>query len=163
MEQTKIKPVADEQIKLTVILPVNAYFLSGVRDFTMTIVENMTGFSRKWAFRFQSIVDELVNNAIEYGTAPTDEVKIIFISTKGKKIEIFVEDKGTGQNKKRAADLRAFVDERRHLKPTDFTSLRGRGLTQIIANWTDVLEFIDNEFGGITVHVIKNIESGENA
>src|SRR3989338_4672591 len=76
-------------VKIAVILPTNAYFMSGVRDFTKTIVMNMTGFSEQWAFRFQSVVDELTNNAIEFGSAPGEYITVTFLSQKGKSIEVF--------------------------------------------------------------------------
>ena len=54
-----IIPSSEEPIKITITLPTNAYFLSGIRDFTLAMTKNMTGFSDQWAFRFQSVVDEL--------------------------------------------------------------------------------------------------------
>ncbi|MBN2096043.1 sensor histidine kinase [Candidatus Peregrinibacteria bacterium] len=151
----------DEPIKISIIIPTNAYFMSGLRDFTMNVVRNMTGFSEQWAFRFQSVVDELVNNAIEFGSAPGMDVKITFVSRKGKSIEIYVTDSGTGPSKRTAQDMTAVIEERKHMDPTKMTSLRGRGLAQIVANWTDVLEFKDNPEGGLTVHVVKYLEEGE--
>lgn len=145
----------NETIKITIIIPTGAYFMSGLRDFTMNVAKNMTGFSEQWAYRFQSVVDELVNNAIEFGSAPGKEVKITFVSHYQKSIEIFVEDTGTGPEKKTAQEMSAYVENHRHIDPTTITSIRGRGLAQIVANWTDVLEFKDNEKGGLTVHVIK--------
>lgn len=148
-------------IRISIIIPTNAYFMSGLRDFTMNIVKNMTGFSEQWAYRFQSVVDELVNNAIEFGSAAGQDVKITFASLKGKSIEIFVEDSGTGSSKKTADEMAKLVESRRHLNPLQMTSIRGRGLGQIVANWTDVLEFKNTEAGGLIVHVIKYLEGGE--
>ncbi len=158
---SKSNMTAEDPVNITIIIPTNAYFMSGLRDFTMNVVRNMTGFSEQWAFRFQSVVDELVNNAIEFGSAPGKEVKITFLSQKGKSIEIFVEDSGTGSSKKNAQQMTAFVEERKNMDPTKLTSIRGRGLSQIVANWTDVLEFKDNPEGGLTIHVVKYLEAGE--
>jgi len=152
---------AEEPVKITIIIPTNAYFMSGLRDFTMNVVRNMTGFSEQWAFRFQAVVDELVNNAIEFGSVPGQDVHITFVSLKGKSIEIFVKDTGTGSSKKNAQEMTAFVEERKNMDPTKITSIRGRGLSQIVANWTDVLEFKDNPEGGLTIHVVKYLEGGE--
>lgn len=150
-----------DALTISVILPTTAYFMSGLRDFTMNIVRNMTGFSEQWAFRFQSVIDELMNNAIEFGSAPGKNIKVTFVSTKGKSIEIFVEDSGSGSNKKTAQEMTSYVEEHKNIDPTKITSIRGRGLSQIVANWTDVLEFKDNKDGGLTVHVVKFLESGE--
>ncbi len=158
---TKSRQNMDDPIKISIIIPTNAYFMSGLRDFTMNVVRNMTGFSEQWAFRFQSVVDELINNAIEFGSAPGMDVTITFLSRKGKSIEIYVKDTGTGSVKKTAQQMTAIIEERKHVDPAKMTSLRGRGLAQIVANWTDVLEFKDNPDGGLTVHVVKYLEEGE--
>lgn len=158
----KSKASEDDAVKISVIIPTNAYFMSGLRDFTMNIVRNMTGFSEQWAFRFQSVVDELVNNAIEFGSAPGQDVMITFLSRKGKSIEIFAKDSGTGPSQKTADEMTRMIEDRKNMDPSKITSIRGRGLAQIVANWTDVLEFKDNEEGkGLTVHVVKFLEGGE--
>ncbi len=160
---SKTNAILNEEVpvKITIILPTNAYFMSGVRDFTKTVVMNMTGFSEKWAFRFQSVVDELTNNAIEFGSAPGEYIKVTFVSVKGKSIEVFVEDSGTGASKKTAAEMSRLVAERRQTDPTRITTIRGRGLAQIVSHWTDQLEFLDNAAGGLTVHVVKQLSDGE--
>lgn len=148
----------DSVMRITVIIPTTAYFQSGLRDFTMNIVRNLSGFSEQWAFRFQSVMDELVNNAIEFGSAPGSDIKITFVSKKKERVEIFVEDTGTGSVKIDPNELTKLVEERKVLDPTQITTIRGRGLPQIVANWTDSLEFTKNEKGGITSHVVKNYE-----
>jgi anti-sigma regulatory factor (Ser/Thr protein kinase) len=159
--EAKSKAVLNKPIKISIIIPTSAYFMSGLRDFTMNVVRNMTGFSEQWAFRFQSVVDELVNNAIEFGSAPGTDVKITFLSSKGKSIEIFVEDTGTGLKKKTAMEMTSYIEEHKFMDPTKITSIRGRGLSQIVANWTDVLEFKDNTVGGLTIHVVKFLDLSE--
>src|SRR3989338_7688137 len=101
-----------EPTKITIMFPTNAYFMSGIRDFTLTMIKNMTKFSDQWAYRFQSVVDELCNNAIEYGSAPGQEVKVTFYSVPEKYLEIIVEDSGTGKKKMNAGELHALFDER---------------------------------------------------
>lgn len=151
----------EKPLKITIIIPTNAYFMSGIRDFTMTVTQNMTGFSRQWAYRFQSVVDELTNNAIEFGSAPGDNIKITFVSIKGKYIEVFVEDSGTGVQKKTAAEMMQYLQEHKDINPATITSIRGRGLSQIVSKWADKVEFIDNEHGGLTAHVVKQFKEEE--
>jgi anti-sigma regulatory factor (Ser/Thr protein kinase) len=157
----KSKSTAEAPIRISITIPTNAYFMSGLRDFTMNVVRNMTGFSEQWAFRFQSVIDELVNNAIEFGSAAGQDVKITFVSQKGKSMEIYVEDTGTGTTRKTAEEMVRYVEEHRHINPLQMTSIRGRGLSTIVANWTDVLEFKNNPNGGLVVHVVKYLEGGE--
>jgi anti-sigma regulatory factor (Ser/Thr protein kinase) len=142
---------------ITIILPTNAYFVSGIRDFTLGLVRNMTEFSDQWAYRFQSVVDELCNNAIEHGSAPGDEIKITFINYPGESIEIIVKDSGTGKVKIKAEELTRIVKEM-SIPGYVHTGIRGRGLSKIVAEWTDELEFKDTETGGIEVRVKKYLK-----
>lgn len=152
MEQTQ--QTQPEPVRITITLPTNAYFMSGIRDFTLAMIRNMTKFSDQWAFRFQSVVDELCNNAIEHGSAPKQEIKVTFINYPGESVEILVEDNGTGPKKLHASDLQKLVAERS--KPGyPFTEIRGRGLAKIVAAWTDELEFTDLPNGGMRTRVKK--------
>ena len=150
------------ETRISILLPTTAYFMSGVRDFTMTIVQNMTGFPEKWAFRFQSIVDELCNNAIEHGSAPGKEVKVTFISRSGESIYVEVEDTGTGPSQVTAEDMYSLVTERQQqLASSTYQGIRGRGLAQIVSQWTDELKFDNMSGGGLKVSVMKRLDPAE--
>ena len=131
-----MKENTNKNTKITITLPTNAYFMSGIRDFTLNMIKNTTNFPEKWAFRFQSVVDELCNNAIEYGSAPGSEIRINFIHQKDEYIEIQVEDTGTGKNKITAEQLKKLLEER-GAPGYEFTGIRGRGLVKIVGEWTD--------------------------
>ena len=155
MDQAQEKP---EPVTITITIPTNAYFMSGIRDFTLAMIRNMTNFSEQWAYRFQSVVDELCNNAIEHGSGPKKEIKVSFVNYPGDSVEILVEDSGTGPTKVHAADLQKIVAERS--KPGyPFTEIRGRGLAKIVAAWTDELEFTDMPNGGMKVRVKKYLKN----
>jgi anti-sigma regulatory factor (Ser/Thr protein kinase) len=144
-------------MRISIILPTNAYFVSGIRDFTLGLIRNMTEFSEQWAFRFQSVVDELCNNAIEHGSSPDQDIRITFINYPHDSIEIIVEDSGTGKVKVSAADLQRIVNERRDPAYIHM-GLRGRGLSKIVAEWTDELEFKDISNGGLQVRIKKYLK-----
>lgn len=139
---------------ITITLPTDAYFISGIRDFTLSLIRNMTEFSEQWAFRFQSVVDELCNNAIEHGSSPGEIITITFISHPHNSIEIFVQDTGTGKSKLKADEIKKIVDERRD-ENYIHAGIRGRGLSKIVAEWTDELEFQDRKEKGIIVRIKK--------
>jgi anti-sigma regulatory factor (Ser/Thr protein kinase) len=147
----------EQPIKITITLPTNAYFVSGIRDFTLALIKNTTKFAEKWAYRMQSVVDELCNNAIEYGSAENAEIKVVLIHKQDEYIEILVEDTGTGKNKTTAAEIQKLYDEKRK-EGYKFVGIRGRGLAKIVGEWTDQLEFKDLSNGGLQVRVRKYLK-----
>lgn len=156
--QTHTDPRTDkEPVKITITLPTNAYFMSGIRDFTLSMIKNMTDFSDQWAYRFQSVVDELCNNAIEHGSGKNQEIKVVFINYPGECVEIIVEDSGTGKSKMKAQELQNLVAERTH-PGYAFREIRGRGLAKIVSAWTDELEFKDLSTGGLQTRIKKYIK-----
>lgn len=153
----------EKETKITITLPTNAYFMSGIRDFTLNMIKNTTNFPEKWAFRFQSVVDELCNNAIEYGSAPGSEIRITYKYTKDDFVEIIVEDTGTGPRPIKAAELQKIFNERKEPGYV-FSGIRGRGLVKIIGEWSDELKFEDRPQGGLRVSVkkfLKNVRENE--
>jgi len=151
---TTLKENTHKPVKITITLPTHAYFMSGIRDFTISLIKNTTEFSEQWAYRFQSVVDELCNNAIEHGSKPGEDIKITFIYNPDESIEIDVEDSGTGMNPKKAADIKLLVDQFVQ-QNIPMANIRGRGLAKIVHEWTDELEFIDKPEGGLKVRVVK--------
>ncbi len=159
MEQNPTNP---EQTKITITLPTNAYFMSGIRDFTLNMIKTTTNFPERWAFRFQSVVDELCNNAIEYGSKPGSEIKITFIYSKDDYLEITVEDTGTGKNKIDAKELQKVYEDRK-VPGYVFSGLRGRGLVKIVGEWSDEIKFVDRSEGGLAVTVRKYLKDARQA
>lgn len=146
-----------DDTKITITMPSTAYFISGIRDFTLNLVKNTTQFQEKWAFRFQSVIDELCNNAIEYGSLKGSEIRITFKYAKNDYLEIAVEDTGTGKNKIKAEQLQKMFEEKR-APGYVFSGIRGRGLAKIVGEWTDEINFEDRVGGGIKVSVKKYLK-----
>lgn len=161
MDLAKIKTntALDNLVKIQIILSTNGYFQSGLRDFVMNFVKNMTSFPEKWAFRFQTIVDELASNAIEHGCQAGDEIKITLLAHDGQSVEIIVEDPGHGEKKINASELRKVYQDRiENFSKAEFLGIRGRGLPQIVHSWSDEVAFEDTQSGGIRVKVIKYLK-----
>lgn len=148
----------NKETKISITMPTNAYFMSGIRDFTLNMIKNTTNFTEQWAFRFQSVVDELCNNAIEYGSQPGSEIGITFIYSKDDYLEIIIEDTGTGKNKITASDLQKLCNARKEVGYV-FSGIRGRGLVKIVGEWSDELKFTDRPGGGIIVTVRKYLKN----
>lgn len=150
--------------RIAITIPTHAYHISGIRDFTMNLVKNMTGFSEKWAFRFQAIIDELCNNAIEHGSQEGDDIFITFINVKGESLTMIVEDLGRATTAKSAEQMRELVKQKLDAQANNTMgsfSIRGRGLASIVYNWTDSLEFFDRAGGGLKVQVMKDVRNEE--
>lgn len=150
----KQTPTTPTEIKIQ--LPTNAYFMSGIRDFTLALIRNMTDFSETWAYRFQSVVDELCNNAIEHGSDQNDKILITFYTNPDQSIKITVEDNGTNPKAKNAKQVLDIINKNKDKKLTEL-GIRGRGLAFIVEKWTDKLEIADRPGGGLMVSVTKNL------
>lgn len=150
-----LRTTKNEPMKITIIFPTTAYFLSGIRDFTLQVVKNMTGFSDQWAFRFQSVVDELCNNAIEHGSQPGKEILLSFTIVRNERLEVAVEDTGTGPKSTTAEKLEQIFEEKKKQDPTEIADIRGRGLSHIVFPLTDEIHFEDTESGGLRIRVVK--------
>lgn len=153
---------ADESGKtdITFEFPTGAYFISGIRDFVLNLIQNMTGFSEQWAFRFQAVVDELCNNAIEHGSAPGQKIRVTFVSTQSS-LEVFVEDTGTGKDKHTPESIKTLFESRLNLTQEQYLGFRGRGLPKIVAAWTDEVTFENSDLGGLRVHIKKDLRKEE--
>ncbi len=142
-------------VKVAIVIPTNVYFLSGVRNFILDTAHNVAGFDNQWAHRFQSVADELTNNAIEHGSAAGNEIELAFTIEHQKSITLVVSDHGTGPIHHSASELTKLAAAAAARANEPSFDLRGRGF-QIISNWSDSLDFIDNTKGGISVTVTKN-------
>lgn len=154
-------PLDERPTEIVIIIPTQAYFLSGIRDFVVNLTKNLTGFSIQWAYRFQAIVDELCNNAIEHGSRPGETIHITMISNKSKSLEIIVQDTGTGKEKMTAKQMTELLKERKKLMMTPYLGFRGRGLPKIVGEWTDEVLFEDVAGGGLRVHAKKYLRKEE--
>ncbi|MBT4384320.1 ATP-binding protein [Candidatus Peregrinibacteria bacterium] len=154
MEEEKIQNT-EKPLEITVTIPTQAYFLSGIRDFILNFTKNVTGFSDQWAFRFQAVVDELCNNAIEHGSAAGQTIEIVVAYTPSKYLEVFVKDNGSGTSKMTAKQMTDLFKERVHMTSGEYLGFRGRGLPKIVGEWTDEVVFEDKEGGGLVVRAKK--------
>lgn len=133
-----------------------------LRDYLLMIFD-VIWLDMIWKNRFVLIVDELNNNAIEYGSHEGSFNKISFVS---KKIwdEIFisieVQDSGDGKKPKKACEMEELRKQRLQQWFDHHTSIRGRGLFLIITKLVDELYFKDNNEGWLIVGVSKKLKLG---
>lgn len=105
-------------------------FSPRIRELVLSVIRNNTNFSSRWACRLQSVIDELVNNAIEHGSDGNSLVTItIFLSTVDGSLEVTISDMGTGKKKTTAEILTKKMRENYEImkiNPLLNTSVRGR-------------------------------------
>lgn len=158
-EELVKKHIYDWQLSLN--LEYDADFKSAkiIRDFVDVICRVMN-IDSKWKSRIILIIDEMNNNAIEYGTKQGDK-NMMRISVKWnpleRTIEVEVEDRWNGWNPKTAKEMEEIRNEKLKAWFTQYHSIRGRGLFMIISSLVDSLYFKDNPGGWLVVGVIKKI------
>ena len=121
------------------------------------IIANICWLDDKWRRRIVLIVDELNNNAIEYGSKKGDLNKMTFSFQRNTKtlLSIEVEDSGAGKDAKNAETMRKLQSTKIKEGFENHASIRGRGLFMIIVNLVDELYFKDSDAGGLIVWVHK--------
>jgi len=121
------------------------------------MVAHLSWLDDKWSRRVVLIIDELNNNAIEYGSASWDINKMKFLFTQEEKIslKIEVEDSGKWEKSKDAAYMESLQKKRLGQWFSDHKSIRWRGLFMIIINLVDKLYFRDSDSGWLIVGVEK--------
>lgn len=129
---------------------------------SVDIICQVFGISPKWRTRLVLIIDELNNNAIEYGSSQGDinEFEIRLYKGEDSKVELSasVTDSWKWTRAKSAQDME---EVRKNHENKDFSkhhSIRGRGLFLIISHLVDDLSFVDSTSGWLTVQVMKKLD-----
>lgn len=134
-----------------------------LRDIADTICFLMW-LDSKWKTRIVLIVDELNNNAIEYGSKEGDDNALeVYIekSEKETEVRISVQDSGNGPHAKTASEMEELRKERLQQWFADHSSIRGRGLFMIITSLVDTLYFKDSSPKGLIVGIKKKLQDQE--
>lgn len=115
----------------------------------------------KWRTRLVLVIDELNNNAIEYGSQSGDTN---YLALKVEKVdnvthfEAAVTDTGTGVKAKTAQDMHDLREKHENKDFTRHNSIRWRGLFLIISRLVDTLYFEDSKEGGLVVGIKKILD-----
>ncbi|PIE85468.1 hypothetical protein CSA08_01780 [Candidatus Gracilibacteria bacterium] len=131
-----------------------------LRSFVGIICDSL-GIEGKWKSRLILIIDELNNNAVEYGSK-SDEVNsmrfsIITDVNGDVNINVEVEDTGASNLSKKASEMVRLRENKGKGKKVRSNPIRGRGLFVIIEQLVDKLYFRDSKNGGLVVGVNKKI------
>jgi anti-anti-sigma factor len=137
----------EEPQEMTLRIPSKPTYVPPLRRLISNIVLSK-GYSRKDAFRIETIMDELANNAIEHSDPSQQKFYIDFFVDK-EKVEVVVRNKTKGL---RPQDLDTVIEKFNHPEVDD-TSIRGRGLALVKMLSSELKVDIDED--GTLVHVTK--------
>lgn len=120
------------------------------------------GVSPKWRTRIVLIIDELNNNAIEYGSARWDMNHLYILVQRDWENSIFVKasvaDTWKWQHAKTSEEMERLRHNHENKDFTEHHSIRGRGLFLIISRLVDSLNFKNNQGGWLIVQVEKHLQ-----
>lgn len=133
--------------KMSLQLPANAAYVPAIRRLISSVVLQK-GYNRKDAFRIETIVDELANNAIEHGDKSQERFFIEF-SLDREKVEVVVRNLTSIQDPIRAAQVKQKFEN----PVVDDESIRGRGLALVKMLSSELR--LELDAGGTSVHVTK--------
>ena len=139
---------------ITVKLPSDLEIIPSIRKFVSEVLQ-VSGFSAKFAFRAEVIVDAICNNAICYGSGgDTDSEVEVDCEIHGDRMEVVVKDRGgSASNIKRLQE--AVRGDRSELPLTGDAS--GMGL-EIVKLLSETIEFNVDENNLTSVHVVRKRE-----
>jgi len=133
--------------KMSLQVPANPGYVPAIRRLLSSVVLQK-GYNRKDAFRIETIIDELANNAIEHGDHAERKFYIDF-SLDRDKVELQVRNLTRGLD----SSLAQQVKQKFENPVVDDDSIRGRGLALVKMLSSELRLDIDAQ--GTTVHVTK--------
>lgn len=140
--------------KITVKLPSDLEVIPSIRKFVSeTLVA--CGFSTKFAFRSEIIIDEICNNAISYGSNGDTEKEIeLCCEIHEDRMEMLVKDRGNSQL--HTDRLREAVNRNRLGLPIEYEDSR-LGL-EIVKLLSETIEFNVDENNVTSIHAVRRRE-----
>jgi len=115
------------------------------------------GFRGNTVEHLKLIFDEVLMNAVKYGSLPNSTIYITFEFVENK-LTVYFEDEG-GENKISAEELRRIIAYQQENNDPGKTS--GRGLAQIASKLSDELQICNGKKGGLCIAFKKKLRTPE--
>ncbi|MDR0306623.1 MAG: ATP-binding protein [Chitinispirillales bacterium] len=141
--------------KITVTLPSDLEIIPSIRKFISETLQ-VSGFSTKFAFRSEIIIDEICNNAICYGSEGEGDDKKIELSCEihDDRMEVMVKDHGGSSI--HTERLKEAVSRNRLGLPLELET-PGLGL-EIVKLLSETIEFTVDENNVTSIHAVRKRE-----
>jgi anti-anti-sigma factor len=136
-----------EHIKLS--FPARLNVVPAVRSFVSRVMVHK-GYSDRDSFRIETIVDEICNNAVEYGSQDASDNIALRLKVDWEKVELDAEN--VSDPKKKESLLKHMKNLQQNL-PLDGDDKRGRGLALVKMLASELAADITDT--GTTIHVTK--------
>lgn len=146
-------------VEVTFIYPSDFLYTKFLRTYFQYIWE-IIDLNGVWTNRFILVLEELNNNAIEYGSKNSSWNRCcICIKRYDTYTEVMleVEDSWDGKYAKKACDMEKIREERKNINYAQWKSIRGRGLFLMVQKIVDTLYFKDSERGWLIVWIYKKL------
>jgi anti-sigma regulatory factor (Ser/Thr protein kinase) len=127
----------------TISFPADIHQVPPLRELASHVARS-EGFDEHKAEHIKSVVDEICNNAIEFGSRPGSRV-VLELHTTPESMQITCHDQGHGNK------LTAIQIQERMRRVVPQHSPRGRGMSLIVKGFMDEVTVTDREGGGITM------------
>ena len=144
-----------EKQTIQFVVPANLHNSSFVRRVSEEMFKKVK-FAKEWCSRLKLVVDELFMNAVKYGSTVDKSSIYITFSYDENEVLFVIEDDGTGSQSIPAEELQKKIQQNE--QNTDLTRTSGRGLSMITKKWTDGMEVVKSEKGGLKITFTKKIE-----
>ena len=140
--------------KINIEVPSDLRFSHSLRNFVGDILQ-IINVNNVWKNRLILVIDELFMNSVRYGSAGDNDTVYFTIAIDEEKVIFTIEDEGKG-TKIDPKKLKAIVEKNKN----DHTLIKtsGRGLSLIVNNWADKLNFSNSEHGGLKLEMIKFLD-----
>jgi len=145
---------------ITVKLPSDLEIIPSIRKFVSEVLQ-VSGFSAKFAFRAEIIVDAICNNAICYGSGgDTDSEVEVDCQVHSDRMEVVVKDRGGSASHIRRLQEAVQGDRSGGLPFTGDAEASGMGL-EIVKLLSESIEFNVDENNLTSVHVVRKREDAQ--
>jgi len=147
-----------EQNIFTIEFPGDLEYIPAVRKFVADIL-HANNFDPKFSYRSEIIIDEICNNAVNFGCKSDEATVTLHCTVKDDQVEYVVKDEGGSQtnitNLKKAIEKKA---QRYDATPPELTPLEKQLGLEIVRTISDGVEFEIDEQNVTCVKILKKRE-----
>ncbi len=139
--------------KITLKIPGDLEYIPAIRKFVSEVLQ-VSGFSSKFAFRSEIIVDEICNNAVSYGSDGQNDSEVELVcEIYQDRIELIIKDKG-GKSVN-TEKLKKSIEQK---GDTEHVDQLGLGL-EIVKMLSEKIELEVDENNVTSIHVVRKRET----